>query len=72
MFLFLFNTLARRSNVVDFQNHSDQLRGQVDLLLLADQSLDDLLRFHVVRAGEQTVNAQSRIVLFHVSRLELG
>lgn len=35
------------SNVVDFQDHLDHLSGQLDLLLLANQRLNDMLLFHV-------------------------
>ena len=36
-----------RTNVIYFQDHADQLSGQVDLLSLADECLDDVLLLHV-------------------------
>jgi len=39
--------LSRSADVVDFEDHTDELCRQRDLLLLPDQSLQDMLLFHV-------------------------
>ena len=54
------------ADVVDLEDHPDQLRGERDLLLLRQQRLDDVLRLHVVRPLLQAVDAQSGILVFHL------
>lgn len=39
--------LSRVPDVVDLQDHLDHLSGQLNLLLLANQCLNDMLLFHV-------------------------
>ena len=56
----------RESDVVDFEDHSDELGGERDLLLLRQQSLDHVLSLHVVRSPLQAIDAQSRVVFFHL------
>ena len=34
-------------DIIDLQYHLDKLRGQTDLLLLTNQSLDDILLLHI-------------------------
>ena len=40
-----------KTDVVDLENHLHQLRGQVDLLLLANQRLNYVLLLHVCGSG---------------------
>ena len=56
-------------DVVDLQNHLDDLRRELDLLLLADQRLEDLLALHVVRALLQTIYTQEGAILRDLSGL---
>jgi len=64
-------SLAGQTDVVDLEDHADELRGQRDLLLLGQQSLDHVLRLHVVRALLQAVDAQARVVLFDLLTLDI-
>lgn len=64
--------IVGRSDVVDLENHLDHLSGQEDLLLLAVQRLNHVLLFHVGSSLAQTVDAKSRIVLGHLTCLNLG
>ena len=43
----LLISVSRRSDVVNLEDHLDQLGGQQDLRLLAVQRLDDVLLAHV-------------------------
>ena len=43
----LLISVSRRSDVIDLENHLDQLSRQQDLRLLAVQRLDDVLLAHV-------------------------
>ena len=54
------------TNVIDLEDHPDQLSGERDLLLLRHQRLDHVLSLHVVRPLIQAVNAQTRVVLFNL------
>ena len=58
--------LSRQTDVVDFQDHPDQLRGEGNLLLLRQQGFNDILGLHVVGSLLQAIDAQSRIVLLHL------
>lgn len=46
--------IGRRSDVIDLQNHFDQLGCKQDLRLLAMQALDDVLLPHVCRNEENS------------------
>lgn len=61
-----------RSDVVDLQNHLDQLRGQDDLLLLGVQRFDHVVLLHVRIAGQHAVDSQRGRVLGNVTRFQLG
>lgn len=62
----------RRANIVDLQDHLDQLRGQRQLLLLRVESFDNILDLHVVCALLHRVDAQPRILLGQLSRFQVG
>ena len=47
----LLISVSRRSDVIDLENHLDQLSCQQDLRLLAVQRLDDVLLAHVWKRG---------------------
>mmetsp|Transcript_27203 Transcript_27203/g.92600 ORF Transcript_27203/g.92600 Transcript_27203/m.92600 type:complete len:580 (+) Transcript_27203:51-1790(+) len=54
---------AVHDDVVDLEDHLDDLRRELDLLLLADEGLEDLLLLHVVGALLEAVDAQVRVLL---------
>ena len=45
----LFDTLAWSSDIINLQNHTNKLGGQVDLLFLADQGLNYALILHIYK-----------------------
>lgn len=61
----------RRDGVVNLQYHPTELRRQQELLPLSNQRIDDEEISHVVRAGRQTVNAEARVALLDLPRLDI-
>lgn len=49
---------SRNNNVVDLEHHSAQLRRQLELLLLANERINDKGVLHVVVAAAHAVHAQ--------------
>ena len=45
----LVDRFTRRTNIVNLEYHSDQLCSQIDLLLLTNQSLNNILNFHILK-----------------------
>eukprot|EP00050_Salpingoeca_kvevrii_P010683 m.9769 g.9769 ORF g.9769 m.9769 type:complete len:527 (-) comp3015_c0_seq2:171-1751(-) len=60
---FLCLLAAVDADVVNLQNHLDELRRQADLLLLADESFNNALLAHVIGALLQAVNAKVGVLL---------
>ena len=67
VFMF-FPHLLGRPDVVDLEDHLDQLGGELDLGLLAVEGLDDALLLHVAGAHLHAVHAQRRVVLRHLKK----
>lgn len=61
-----------RADVVDLEDHLDELRGKHDLLLLATQSLNHTLLLHVVGVVQHAVDPQGRVVLLDLPGLHLS
>jgi len=59
-------------NVIDLQDHLDQLRGQQELLSLADVRINDVLFLQVVGSLEETVNTQPEVLFGDLTRLDFG
>ena len=57
------SVLGWRDHVVDLENHLHHLRGKQDLLLLANQSLKDILLLHVIHANIIAVYAAVGVAL---------
>jgi hypothetical protein len=55
-----------RDNIIDLENHLDNLRCQQDLLLLADKSFENILLFHVIGTHIIAINATAGIVLLEI------
>ena len=65
VFLF-FPHLLGRPDVVDLEDHLDQLGGELDLGLLAVEGLDDALLLHVAGAHLHAVHTKGRVALRHL------
>ena len=63
--------IVRSNDIINLKNHSAELRGELELLLLADERLDDADILHVVGSHSHAVDAQPRILLLHLSLLQL-
>ena len=61
-------SLSWQADVVDLEDHADELSRERDLLFLRQKGLDDVLRLHVIRSLLQAIDAQARIVLFHLQK----
>mmetsp|Transcript_12974 Transcript_12974/g.25882 ORF Transcript_12974/g.25882 Transcript_12974/m.25882 type:complete len:424 (-) Transcript_12974:549-1820(-) len=61
--------LPRADNVVDLEDHLDDLGGEQQLLFLAVQRLDHLLLLHVAGARLLAVNAKPRVLLLYLPLL---
>ena len=57
------SVLGWRDHVIDLEDHLHHLCGKQDLLLLANQSLKDILLLHVVRANIIAVYAAVGVAL---------
>lgn len=57
------SVLGRRDHIIDLEDHLHHLRGKQDLLLLANQSLKDVLLLHVVGANVIAVYAAVGVAL---------
>ena len=64
-------SLSWQADVVDLEDHADELSGERDLLFLRQKRLDHVLSLHVVRALLQAIDAQTRIVLFHLEENQI-
>ena len=60
--------VGRRPDVVDLEDHLDQLGGELDLGLLAVQGLDHTLLLHVAGAHLHAVHTEGRVVLCHLPK----
>ncbi len=58
--------------LTDLEHHADKLRGELELLLLPDERLEDALRPHVRLARLQAVHPDVRVRLVHLPRLGLA
>ena len=58
--------VGRRPDVVDLEDHLDQLGGELDLGLLAVQGLDHALLLHVAGAHLHAVHTKCRVALRHL------
>ena len=61
--------VGRGANVVDLEDHLDELCRELDLAALAVKGLDDALLLHVARPRQlHAVHAQRRVLLRHLSK----
>ena len=58
--------VCRRPDVVDLEDHLDELARQQDLRFLAVQALDHVLLLHVEVSGAHAVNAEGGVLLRHL------
>ena len=65
VFLF-FPHLLLGPDIVDLEDHLDELGGELDLGLLAVEGLDDALLLHVAGAHLHAVNTKCRVALGHL------
>ena len=55
-----------RPDVVNLEDHLDELGGELDLGLLAVEGLDDALLLHVAGAHLHAVHSKGRVALRHL------
>ena len=60
------------NDIINLQDHLDQLGGKQELLLLGDERITHMLDLHVIDARVVAVNSQSTIVFCHMARFDLG
>ena len=58
--------VGRRPDVVDLEDHLDELARQQDLRFLAVQALDHVLLLHVEVPGAHAVNSEGGVLLRHL------
>ena len=58
-----------RSDIVNLEDHLDQLSGELNLGLLAVEGLDHALLLHVAGAHLHAVHTEGRVVLCHLPRI---
>ena len=58
--------VGRRPDVIDLEDHLDELGGELDLGLLAVEGLDDALLLHVAGAHLHAVHTEGRVALRHL------
>ena len=58
--------VGRRPDVVDLEDHLDELARQQDLRFLAVQALDHVLLLHVEVPGAHAVNAECGVLFRHL------
>mmetsp|Transcript_5057 Transcript_5057/g.10698 ORF Transcript_5057/g.10698 Transcript_5057/m.10698 type:complete len:277 (+) Transcript_5057:73-903(+) len=63
------SVLGRGDDVVDLEDHLHQLRRQHELLLLADQRLEDTLHAHVALATADAIHTEVGVALLDLARL---
>lgn len=74
----LFSTLkvilvyARHNDIVHLEHHPAQLRRQLQLLLLANQRVNDKRLLHVVAPPAHAVDAQPAAAALDLLALDLG
>ena len=68
--LFRTHRVRWRMDVVNFQDHADELRGQRYLLLLAGESFDDILLLHVEGPGAITIDSKVRVLFLGLTTLD--
>ena len=63
--------VGRRPDVVDLEDHLDELARQQDLRFLAVQALDHVLLLHVEVPGAHAVNSEGGVLLRHLNKIQL-
>lgn len=60
-----------RADVVDLEDHLDELCGEHNLLLLRVECLDHVMLFHVRVASHHAIDTERSGILLNVARLQL-
>ena len=68
VFLF-FPHLLGRPDVVNLEDHLDELAGEEDLRLLAVEALDHVLLLHIEVPGAHAVDAEGGVLLRHLKKI---
>ena len=67
-----FHRIRGRTNVVDFEDHLNQLSGQQNLTLFTVQSLNDVSLLHVVVTSAGTIDAESSVRIADLLGFDFG
>ena len=62
---------GRRPDVVNLEDHLDELAGEEDLRLLAVEALDHVLLLHIEVPGAHAVDAEGGVLLRHLNKIQL-
>lgn len=58
--------------VINFKNHLDELSGQANLLLLANQRFDHVLFFHICKKSKTPQSDNLKVISIRCGELEGG